>query len=317
MKNNNSSLIILIFLTIVLPITFILFSYFSFSLLTKNTEIPERKFLVLVTGAPENITFLNNVFKGADEVSEKYTAVVELHVPSSKAMETSLSSLFEYAAFVNADGIIAYTDEETDSLFPPLKSDGTEIPVVTVGRYNQSIPQISFIGNNYSESGRLLARTTIEMYKPEYDLYVLSSAAKNSNYSTLLNTLTQTLKNNSLSPVILEGTALEIEESISKILLNNMSNPSLIVCLTEEDSIRTSQLAANPLYREDNIIISFGENETINTYLKKGIIKRVISVDQENTGARALKELFDYKKNNFANNYVYAGLKIKKGENEK
>lgn len=319
MKSGKINIIIIIFLTIIFPLIFILFTYFSFSFLTKTHEVSERKFHIVVTGATENTDFLNNVFNGASSISDRYNAVVELHVPSSKAEESSLKSLFEYASFVNADGIIGFIDNENvnETISPPLNSEGMEIPVVTIGHFNQGIPQISFIGNNYSESGRLLARTAIELWEPDFNVFILNSSGKNTNYSNLINTLSVSLKNASLVPEIFEGTVSENQDSLSSKILEEDASPALIICLTEEDSIRTSQLTTDPLFNNKNKIIGFGDNETISTYFDKGIINALVFVDQENTGAKAIKEIFEYRKNHFANNYVYSGLKIKKGEAKK
>ncbi|MCQ2572639.1 MAG: hypothetical protein MJ182_01960 [Treponema sp.] len=317
MKLREISITILVFLTVIFPLSFVIFTYISLQSIKHSEEIPKSKCHILVIGKTENNNFLNNVYKGANSVSDRYDAVVELHVPASKAEESSLSSLFEYASFVNADGIIAYINENSEKLLPPVKSDGSPIPVVTVGTFDQEIEQISFIGNNYSESGRLLARTAIEEWQNGMNFFVINSAGKNPNYSNLMNTLSVTLRNARLTPVIFESSLSENQESLSKELLYENAPPAVIICLTEDDSIRTSQIASDPNYNSKNKIISFGENETISTYLNKGIIHTVISVDQENTGARAMKEIFDYKKNKFANSYVYAGLQIKKGEKKK
>lgn len=317
MKHNATNVIFLIFLTIIFPVIFLLFLYFSFSFFTRQPDLPDRSYHILVTGSSENNNFLNNVYLGASAEADIYDAVVELYVPSSKAEEFSLASLFEYASFVNADGIIAYIEGETGPLESPEKNDGTPIPVVTVGHFNSDFPQISFIGNNFTESGRFIARTTIEMWESGYDLYIVNSESKTSAYSTLMNTLSVSLKNASLYPVTFEKTPMENRDSMKKILLEDNTAPSLIICLTEEDSINISQLATDSRYNNKNKIISFGDNDTITSYYEKGIIDTIISVDQKNTGSRAIKEIFNYKKNKFANNYIYAGLQIKKGVNKK
>lgn len=307
---------IVILLTLIFPLLFITILSRSFKYISMTENIPNKKYHIIVTGETQNSNFLNKVFEGALKEAESYDAVVELNIPSSKADDTSLSSLFEYASFVNADGIIAYIDEDSDAVQAPKKSDGGDIPVITVGFFNQNIPQISFIGNNYSESGRILARTAVEYWKSGYDIFIVNSAEKNPNYSNLMNTLSVALKTARLFPETFEGTFTENQDAVSKRLLHENIVPAVIISLTEDDSISISQLASDPDYKQDNIIISFGENETISTYFEKGIISAVLSVDQENAGSRAVRELFNYKRNRFANNYVYAGIQLKKGRTE-
>ena len=93
------------------------------------------------------------------------------------AEDVSTQGLFDYATFVNADGIIAYIDNESDIVETPTGSGRTQIPVVTVGHFNQNIPQISFIGNNFSESGRILAKTAFEYSTNESALYIVNSSS--------------------------------------------------------------------------------------------------------------------------------------------
>lgn len=279
-------------------------------------EIPQRRNHIIVIGKTASNNFLNNVYIGADKVSERYNAVVELYVPSSKAEDTSLQALFDYATFVNADGIIAYIDNESDIVETPTGSGRTQIPVVTVGHFNQNIPQISFIGNNFSESGRILAKTAFEYSTNESALYIVNSSTKTQGYSTLLNSLSVTLRGFQMNTTFLEGSAKENEDFLMPELFNKQKH-NIIISLSEDDTIRISQLSSDTLYNENNTIISFGNNDTISTYMEKGIVSAIISVDQEKTGTLAMKELFDYKRTNFANNYVYAGLQLIKKENKK
>lgn len=288
----------------------------NFKHFTKEQEIPQRRNHIIVIGKTASNNFLNNVYIGADRVSDRYNAVVELYVPSSKAEDTSLQSLFDYATFVNADGIIAYIDNESDIVDIPVGSARSQIPVVTIGRFNQNIPQISFIGNNFSESGRILAKTAFEYSTNDSVLYVLNSSPKTPGYSTLINSLSVALRGYQMNAIFLEGNAKENEDFLMPELFNKQKH-NIIISLSEDDTIRISQLSSDTLYNENNTIISFGINETISTYLEKGIVSAIISVDQEKTGTLAMKELFDYKRTNFANNYVYAGLQLFRKEDRK
>lgn len=288
----------------------------NFKHFTKEQEIPQRRNHIIVIGKTASNNFLNNVYIGADRVSDRYNAVVELYVPSSKAEDTSLQSLFDYATFVNADGIIAYIDNESDIVDIPVGSARSQIPVVTIGRFNQNIPQISFIGNNFSESGRILAKTAFEYSTNDSVLYVLNSSPKTPGYSTLINSLSVALRGYQMNAIFLEGNAKENEDFLMPELFNKQKH-NIIISLSEDDTIRISQLSSDTLYNENNTIISFGINETISTYLEKGIVSAIISVDQKKTGTLAMKELFDYKRTNFANNYVYAGLQLFRKEDRK
>ncbi|MCQ2585899.1 MAG: substrate-binding domain-containing protein [Treponema sp.] len=316
MARKQPNFILLILISFILPVIFALTIFHTFKRFTMEQEIPQRRNHIIVIGKTASNNFLNNVYIGADKVSERYNAVVELYVPSSKAEDTSLQALFDYATFVNADGIIAYIDNESDIVETPTGSGRTQIPVVTVGHFNQNIPQISFIGNNFSESGRILAKTAFEYSTNESALYIVNSSTKTQGYSTLLNSLSVTLRGFQMNTTFLEGSAKENEDFLMPELFNKQKH-NIIISLSEDDTIRISQLSSDTLYNENNTIISFGNNDTISTYLEKGIVSAIISVDQEKTGTLAMKELFDYKRTNFANNYVYAGLQLIKKENKK
>lgn len=316
MASKQPNFILLILISFIIPVLFAVSIFHNFKQFSKEREIPLRRNHIIVIGKTASNNFLNNVYKGANGVAERYNAVVELYVPSSKAEDTSLQSLFDYATFVNADGIIAYIDNETDSVETPVGSTRTQIPVVTIGRFNQNIPQISFIGNNFSESGRVLAKTAFEYSTNDSSLYVLNSLGKTPGYPTLINSLSVTLRGYQMNAIFLEGSSKENEDFLTPLLFNKQKH-NIIISLTEDDTIRISQLSSDPLYNENNTIISFGTNETISTYLEKGIVNAILSVDQEKTGTLAMKELFDYKRTNFANNYLYAGLQLTKKEDKR
>lgn len=313
MKKREVTLGILIVLTFLFPLGFLIYLFNNFAPKSEDTSLSQRKHHILVIGQTETNNFLNKVYEGASEVSDRYDALVTLHVPKSKADQASLQSLFDYAYFIKADGIIAYIDSETDSIKVPDFLEIPDIPVVTVGRFNPQIPQISFIGNNYSETGRLIARTAVETIKPDFRLFILNSMEKNNNSSNLMSTMNSTLKDFFLEPVIFDGDEAFNEDMLFDSILVKNYQPAMVICLTEEDSIRTARMASDPGFNSENQIISYGENETISTYFNKGVIETVISLDPEKTGSRAMKEIFDYKKLNFANNYVNAGLVVKKG----
>src|SRR5574344_2581193 len=106
----------------------------------KNNDAANNKtFHVLVMGRSENESFLQQVYKGTQHLSETYHAAVELYVPGSLAEDVSMQSLFDYASFANADGVIAYIDSNDTTtehpLVPPARIDGEIIPLITVGHY--------------------------------------------------------------------------------------------------------------------------------------------------------------------------------------
>src|SRR5574344_103979 len=314
--------------TVLVLLAVLCISFVSFYLLPniapKNTKSNDpstgRTFHILVIGQAENESFLQQVYKGAEILSESYHAAVELYVPGSLAEDVSMQSLFDYASFTNADGVIAYIGSSETELIPPQRSDGEMIPLITMGHYLPNLPQVSYIGTNYSELGRLIADATSSFLKKSGTAYIINSSNQNNpNYSTLMNSLTSTLNaNNAIKYTVLDQSpnesSLLSDETFRTQLIKTMDNETLLVCLTAEDTIRASQ-AITELNKIQQIgIIGFGDNETIDLYFEKKIINELIYVDPEKIGETAIHELFEYRNKGYANSYITADVQIRKSE---
>ncbi len=283
-----------------------------------------RNYHVIVTGRSDNLNFLTRVYRGAKKLENMYSAVVELYVPNSQAENVSLQSLLDYAGYVNADGIIAYIEQDVDSLKVPCRIDGDEIPLLTVGYYNQDIDQVSYIGNNYSEVGKRIAyETRLSMPFPGAQIYIISSDnMTNANYSTLMNSLLGYFKQNGIENfTVLDQSRSENEFMIEKIYAESLSKVDVFVCLTDDDTVLVSQFESRNLsFRESaarntsiekNIIIGFGENETTLMYMNKGVVSKLISVNSEKIGQAAIAELFEYRNKGHANSYISTEIKVR------
>src|SRR5574344_332532 len=279
-----------------------------------------KTFHILVIGRSENESFLQQVYKGTQHLSETYHAAVELYVPGSLAEDVSMQSLFDYASFANADGVIAYIDSNDTTtehpLVPPARIDGEIIPLITVGHYSPELTQVSFIGTNYSELGRTIAEETVASLNEKGTAFIINSSSQNNpNYSTLMNSLLSTLNGaEKISYNVLDQSsnesALLSDETFRK-TLTSTEHP-LLVCLTAEDTIRASQ-AVTELNKIKQIgIIGFGDNDTIELYFEKQLINELISVDPEKIGETAIHELFEYRNKGYANSYITADVQIRK-----
>lgn len=314
MKNRNIKYLFFLFLLFI-PVLFFIVFFSSYIFIDKNTPSEEntRDYHIVIVGRSENLSFLNQVYEGASQAAPMYNAVVELYAPSSKAEDTNLSSLIEYAGFINADGIIAYVDPDTPPFEQPRRLDDKEIPIVTLGHFNPYMPQISFMGNNYSEVGRELAAQTVESVGKTGRIIITGFDGNNSlTYSTLMNSFQLYLRqNSSLEFLVVNSEIIHNEIELNRLLRQEDNPIDAVVCLTEEETITVAQ-AATALKDQRNIkIICFGENETIKLYLEKAIVTKIIAVDPIRTGSQAMKELFEYINNDYANSYVNAPLIIK------
>src|SRR5574344_137844 len=279
----------------------------------KLDDVENRKYHVAIVGQSENESFLQQIFIGAKKTSEVYDAVVELYVPESAAENMNLQVLLENASFSNPDGIIAYVGDK-EKIEVPVDMTGKAIPLITVGQYHSDIPQVSFIGTNYSELGRKIATESNAYLNGNGVLKIINdNASSNTNYSTLMNSLINSLEEYSNITTIISDDELVTGNSVSKEKIGNETKRNLYVCLTEEDTIKVAQMISE---KKQNVgIIGFGENEMLDMYLKKNVITELLSIDSQNIGVTAMSELFEYIKYGYANNYINADVRVKKASN--
>lgn len=271
---------------------------------------------VLILGESEDENFLSSIYDGASSVSTAYDCVVELYVPKSYSSDKSLQSLFNYASFINPDGIIACIPETRESLEFPHDRKGELIPLVTLAQYHPDMPQISFIGTNYSELGRKIALESADCLSDSGTVVIINTDGDSSpNYSTLMNSLTNTLSSHSqIRTEVLDFTDSEKNGSYNSLVKSMIiqKNANLLVCLNPEDTIRIAQLVTE-INKDGQIkIIGLGSGEVLDNYLNRGTITELISIDSEKIGQMAMKEIFEYIRNGYSNNYISAGVRVKR-----
>lgn len=271
---------------------------------------------VLILGESENESFLSSIYDGARSLGQAYDCVVELYVPKNHAARKNLQSLLNFASFTNPDGIIVCIPESDEKIEFPENIMDNEIPVVTLAQYHPELPQISYIGTNYSEVGRKIAMESADYLSDRGRIAVINVADDSGpNYSTLMNSLTNTLSSHSeIQPVVLDfNNSRNIDSSgadIKKMI--TQKSVELLVCLTSEDTIRVAQLVSE-IHMDGKIgIIGFGDGDVLETYLNKGTVTELLSIDSEKIGRTAIKELFEYIRQGYANNYIAADVKVRR-----
>ena len=312
-KNKNVGFFLTGFIIIFAVFAVVAFfaSYYLFFIKTqtpvKNSESENRNYHIVVTGNSENELFLRQVYEGASSLSELYNSVVEFYVPSSQAEEVSNQSLFDYVSYVNADCVIAYIDSSYSSISVPRRVDETPIPLVATGQYLPGLQQISFIGNSYWELGKKIGDETVLFLKNGGRAIIVSGITPNQNYSSLMNSLQDVLKSHdNISYSVMESPTPEF------LMEHEEESEVLLVCLTEEDTIKTAQLLMGMnLSSDKNIdLIGFGTNETCQLYLQKGLISELISLDPKKIGENAIREFYEFRTKGYANSYIAADVKI-------
>ena len=272
---------------------------------------------ILITGSSENEDYLNQIYEGALETCAIYDSTIQLYVPSSKAENVNLQSLLNYAGFVNADCVISYIDGTTN-LVPPKNSSGNAVPLITVGNYNPDLPQISFIGINFSELGRIFASEITSFLNSEGEVFILNTSSKNDlNYSTLVSSLLSNLKQENGIKVeissVLKDSSFSLQDSIRQQIVS-MSHIDVLVSLTEESTMLATQTVTDLNMGGKINIIAFGEGTGSQSYYDKGLIKELISIDSKDIGRKALDEFYEFCTKGSANSYVMADVKVQRNE---
>ncbi len=280
----------------------------------------ERQKNVLIVGKSDRKAYLEQALLGAQEISQENDAAVTLYTGKSNAEEISVQALFNYASYLNADGIIACIEDDEERLDIPRKLNGEPIPLVTIGNYNPNLPQLSYIGANYSELGKITAREIIEQIGPSGKVILLeSSVNSDTNHSNLMSGLLGAL---SAHPEIsIKTLQYERESSFSKEdnlrqQLASEESLELIVSLTEQNTILAAQSVRDLNLSGKVKIIGFGDSDDCRADFEKKIVTELISVKTQDIGRRAMSELFEYLKNGYANSFVSAEVEVLKGGGE-
>jgi len=301
------------FLTVSLFISLFLFLYIYLNPTKRDLRevLDDRNYHVLVVGTYENQHFLKQVYEGASNISSRYNILVELYVPDSYAQNSSLQDLLDYASYVSADGVIAYVDNPDELISVPMRTDGTLIPFVTVGQYASSLPQVSYIGASYWEIGKRIAEECVSYLNGIGNVYYVSDETNTSaNYSNLLNSFQSIISKSEYINFTQIKTVLSQPQFAAKypsILTQN----SVFVCMSESETIDAAQTLST--YNIKNVgLIGFGNNEIVQNLYKTGGVTELISVDPKKIGEQALIEMFEYRTNGYANNYITAEITVKK-----
>ena len=289
---------------LIFSIIFYIFFFLNRNRIQNQNEYNSRDnclYHVIITGTYENQSFLSEVYQGAAKLAKSYKTEVDLHVPKSQADTESLQSLLDYCSFLNADGIIIYLDSPEDTPVLLKRSGAPAIPLITVGQFSPNMEQISFIGINNWELGKKIADEILSMLPYAGNVYIINES-EGQYTNNLIASLQSALQEN---PLI----TTKIIDSISPDL-RLTGNNNIFISLTEDKTISSAQLLSEQFDLSQYKLVGFGGNEVCQLYLQKGWINKLVSLDPETIGARAIRELFEYRTNGYANSYITTDLKI-------
>lgn len=304
-------------LAIAVSAFFLAAPFVAFSNEGRESSVPaERKKNILIVGKSDRKAYLDQVLLGAEKVSKKNEAAVTVYTGKSNAEEISMQALFNYASYLNADGIIACIEDDDERLDIPRKTNGEAIPLVTIGSYAPNLPQLSYIGANYSELGKITAREITEQIGPGGKVILLeSNAASDTNHSNLMSGLLGALSSH--PEISVKTLQFERESSFSKEdnlrqQLASEEGLELIVSLAEQTTILAAQSVRDLNLSGKVKLIGFGDSDDCRADFEKKIVTELISVKTQDIGRRAMTELFEFLQNGYANSFVSAEVEVLK-----
>ena len=279
--------------------------------------LEDRNYHIIVTGDYENALFLSQVFEGAESLSANYNSIVELYVPQSYAQNESLQHLFDYVSFANADAVIAYLPQNDDltDLVMPEKNDSHQIPIIKIGSYHPQIPQVAYIGINYSEMGKKTAEEAVLLTKQSGLIFLVQGDIGNSSHnSSFMNSFYSALAKEygSTYPLYIIDDIPQEAELIEKYKIQPEQN-LVFITVNEYAAVKTSQLLST--YGElHTSIICVGNTEITENLFERGKITEIIAVDPKKIGRLAISEIFEYFALHNSNNYLNAEIQIRKAK---
>ena len=286
-----------------------------------GTSSTERKYNILVTGTPSAEAFVRQIYRGAQSTAQKYDCSIELYVPETFESELSFQKIFDYASYIEPDGLIAFIPEGTENVTAPVSGDGRNIPLVTVGQYIPELGQISYIGINYSELGKIVGNEIISYTGGKGNICILHSDSQNNQpYSMLIRELlklTSTAKNLNIENLHLTSDKNNSELNIFRQNLSGASPYNLIVSLSEENTVLAAQTITELNQTSKSEIIGLSEGAESRAYYEREIINELIVINSLEIGARAVEEIFKYKKSGQAKSYIIADIDILKRGRQK
>lgn len=273
----------------------------------------ERKYNILLLGKSAHESFLKQIYEGAKDTAEMNNAVLQLYTGKSNAEEISTQALLNYASYMDADGIIAYIDSD-ERLEIPKRADGSAIPLITVGTYVPELPQLSYIGINYSELGRMIAREILALAGKSGKVILLGTSQNgDTNYSNLMNGLYNTISVDdaiTLKPIQFKSETSFSKEDFLRQQLASEEDLELIVCLTEESTILAAQSVRDLNLSGKVSLLGFGDGKDCLSYFEKNILTELISVKTDEIGKTAVSGIFEFISTGYANSFVTVEIQV-------
>lgn len=297
---------------------FIYISFFAYRIRAVSRgsyrDSREYKYHVLVGVTESNADYAKEFYEGTKYICPVFDAAVELLETSPEDIDSLLDYWIEYARFVDADGLILYSGDDTLSSKKLIGLHEKEIPVVIAGECSTGSQQVSHVTSSKYELGKLAFQEIIDggwkkpvaivrkNYQSDQPYRIISAIERNMPQQKKIKI------HNLVSEEV-------IDDEVRNVLMQYAQNDSadVIITFTAEETNLIAQTIVDQNITDKLSVIGFSGDKKTLDYIKKGIVSANIYADPWEMGAASAEELFKWKSSGFSNNYRQIVPKIRRG----
>lgn len=287
--------------------------------------------------------FWQSVLEGAQGQANKNNAYVEI-LGSQLSDEYNKYQLMQIAIFSKADGIIVQAGEDARMTQLIQRAEQEGIPVVTVLEDNSAGGRQSFISvsshNLGLEYGKQIAEI-IEQKQQQFQLtlkedgtyeldddekkidvvVLLNGNVTDNSQNTVLTAMNEMLDQRHMSGLVQIDTqmihpesAFSPEEAIRDIFVAREIKPDIIVCLSEQNTVRAYQAVVDHNRVGQTEILGYYESDTIKSAIEKKIIWSSITIDTKQMGAFCIDALSEFRESGYVSDYYAVDISLLQGD---
>lgn len=292
----NKKNIILLLLSLIIFSCLVYISYFAVKIhhLSVIAEEDNRLYThhILVGVTDQDSAFTKDFYSGVQYMGSVFDGAVEM-LEAPVAEDRVLEKWLDYAKFVDADGVILFTMDETFKPKPVLGLHDVEIPVVVAGECNNSENKVCQV----TSDKKLLAKLAVqEIEKNGWEKPC--ALVRNSFPSDEIYRILSEMNTGYRIPVHKLYSDDVLDDEIRGLLVNLYKNrqADVLLCFTAEETNLAAQTIVEQNLGDRLSIISFYGNSKTKDYLEKGIVQSMIYIDAWEMGIACAEELFYWKR---------------------
>lgn len=285
---------------------------------TDGSAFYSRHFAMVVGDSDD--PFWTSVYHSAAQTAQDNDAYLEL-TGGGLSERYDLQERMRMAIAQQVDGILVYPDGSEEMTQLIEEAADREIPVVTLMEDDlNSSRQAHVGGNNYDqgqEYGRLLRQLWEEQGESVRRVAVLLDSSWGTSQEILYSAILEACDALPLTfqAVTVDSTnSFSAEEVIRDLIMDAASQPDVLVCLDDTDTISAYQAVVD--YNRVGQVQILGNYDSTHTLtaIQKGIIYATIAIDPQQLGQQAVEALTDYLSDGRANAYTTVDLLVITGE---